>query len=272
MKYDYLFHAELMDRWITAYSLNKEHKIEKGDLLTTIPVLTKEWKLSFEFKTNKIEERFQQVLHMTTGGKGAGSGAKYGDRTPAIWRHSSRGFLISSAVNGKPSFSNYIKPPSWWYYQLVGGWVKIEVGQELVDSEMIYYISIDGIDALPGNGRRRGKGGRRGRRGRGGRLSADYSAKNSAPSEFKDVKVYASSPWYNPMNGYIRNLVIKNKQKGRCSLRCQLVIMYIFWKKKRKKGVAIVFENMYKSSFSFARRWRGLQEDKVYRVLPRRLG
>ena len=163
-----------------------------------------------------IEQGFQQVLHMTTGGKGAGSGAKYGDRTPAIWRHSSRGFLISSAVNGKPSFSNYIKPPSWWYYQL---WVKIEVGQELVDSEMIYYISIDGIDAHPGSGRRRGREGRRGRRGRGSRLSADYSAKNSAPSEFKDVKVYASSPWYNPMNGYIRNLVIKNKQMGRCSLR-----------------------------------------------------
>ena len=98
-------------------------------------------------------------------------------------------------------------------------WVKIEVGQELVDSEMIYYISIDGIDAHPGSGRGRGRGGRSGRRGRGRRLSADYSAKNSAPSEFRDVKVYASSPWYNPMNGYIRNLVIKNKQMGRCSLR-----------------------------------------------------
>ena len=269
MKYDYLFHAELMDRWVTAYSLNKEHKIEKGDLLTTIPVLTKEWKLSFELKAKEIEEGFQQVLHMTTGGKGAGSGAKYGDRTPAIWRHSSRGFLISSAVNGKPSFSNYIKPPSWWYYQL---WVKIEVGQELVDSEMIYYISIDGIDAHPGSGRRRGRGGRRGRRGRGRRLSADYSAKNSAPSEFRDVKVYASSPWYNPMNGYIRNLVIKNKQKGRCFFRCQLVIMFIISTKQKIKHIVIMFENMSKSSNSFARRWRGLQEGKVYKVLPRRLG
>ena len=203
-----------MDEWIPVYSLlQEERQIAKGNLLTTIPSLAKEWYLSFQFKANKIEQGFQQVLHMTTGGKGAGSGAKYGDRTPAIWRHSSRGFLISSAVNGKPSFSNYIKPPSWWYYQL---WVKIEVGQELVDSEMIYYISIDGIDAHPGSGRRRGRGGRR---GRGRRLSADYSAKNSAPSEFRDVKVYASSPWYNPMNGYIRNLVIKNKQMGRCSLR-----------------------------------------------------
>ena len=250
-----------MDRWITAYSLHKEHKIEKGDLLTTIPVLTKEWKLSFELKAKEIEEGFQQVLHMTTGGKGAGSGAKYGDRTPAIWIHDSRGLFVSSAVQGKPSFANYIKPP-WWYYENTWStawwytqdeWIKIEVGQELVASEMIYSISIDGKKqalSVLGKGRRRGKGGRRGRRGRGRRLSADYSAKNSVPSEFKDVKVYASSPWYNPMNGYIKNLVIKNKRKGGCSLKYQLVIIFIISTKKR---IVIMFENLSKSFFNFAR-------------------
>ena len=64
---------------------------------------------------------------MTAGGKGFGAGAAYGDRTPAIWVHSSRGFLVSSAVDGKYSFAKYFKP-----LPTIGEWTTIEVGQELV--------------------------------------------------------------------------------------------------------------------------------------------
>ena len=187
-----------MDQWSTVYSLQEEHQIEKGDLLTTIPILAKEWKLSFEFKANRVKTGFQQVLHMTTGGKGAGRGAKYGDRTPAIWIWTPKGFLISSSVRGRTSYAKYFKSPSWWTRVISRQWVKIEVGQKLVASQMIYSISINGENAL--------------------------SVKNSAPSEFKNVKVFSSSPWYNPVNGYIRNLVIENKGKERCSLRCDSVI------------------------------------------------
>ena len=175
-----------MDRWITAYSLHKEHKIEKGDLLTTIPVLTKEWKLSFEFKTNKIEQGFQQVLHMTTGGKGAGSGAKYGERIPAIWIHDSKGFLISSAAGGKNN--KYVKPS--WLTGKRDGWVQIVVEQKLVGSEIVFSISIGG------EGRK------------------TFSLENASPSEFENVKVYSSSSWYNPANGNITSLLIASKQKG----------------------------------------------------------
>ena len=75
---------------------------------------------------------------MTAGGKGAGSGAKYGDRTPAIWTHASKGLLISSAVGGQFSYSKFFKP-----LPTPNEWVKIEVGQELVGSDVIYSISID---------------------------------------------------------------------------------------------------------------------------------
>ena len=69
--------AGAMDEWIPVYSLlQEERQIAKGNLLTTIPSLAKEWYLSFQFKANKIDKGFRQVLHMTTGGKGAGSGAK----------------------------------------------------------------------------------------------------------------------------------------------------------------------------------------------------
>ena len=179
--------AGAMDEWIPVYSLlEEEQQISKGNLLTTIPSLTKEWYLSFQFKANKIEQGFQQVLHMTTGGKGAGSGAKYGDRIPAIWIHDSKGFLISSAAGGKKS--KYVKPS--WFTGKRDGWVQIVVEQKLVGSEIIFSISIGG------EGRK------------------TFSLKNASLSEFENVKVYSSSSWYNPANGNITSLLIAIKQKG----------------------------------------------------------
>ena len=142
---------------------------------------------------------------MTIGGKGAGSGAKYGDRTPAIWVHSSRGFLISSAVGGKYSYAKYFKPPP-----RPRRWVKIEVGQELVASEMIYSISINNKKVL--------------------------TVKNSKPPQFENVKVFAGSPWYTPVDGYIRNLLIEQKGKGRCSLRYYHCVRY-FWTRNQTRIV-----------------------------------
>ena len=125
---------------------------------------------------------------MTAGGKGAGKGAKYGDRTPAIWTHSSKGFLISSAVNGRYGYSKYFKEA----LPAAGEWVNIEVGQQLEGSKMIYYIYIGGKKV--------------------------FSTRNSKPSEFENVKVFASSSWYSPVSGFIKNLLIQNKNDGRLIL------------------------------------------------------
>ena len=121
---------------------------------------------------------------MTAGGKGAGSGSKYGDRTPAIWTRSSKGFLISSAVNGRYSYSKYFK-----VLPAAGEWINIEVGQQLEGSKMIYYISIGGKKV--------------------------FSTRNSKPSEFENVQVFASSGWYSLVSGFIKNLLIQNKNDGR---------------------------------------------------------
>ena len=150
--------------------------------MTTIPLLKREWKVSFQFRAKEFDG-LSQVLHLTTGGKGAGSGAKYGDRTPAIWTHSTKGFLISSAVGGQFSYSKYIKAlPS------TGKWVNIEVSQEIEADNMIYSITIGGKTV--------------------------FSKTNSRPAEFQDVQVFASSSWYSPVNGFIKNLLIENKNGG----------------------------------------------------------
>ena len=169
--------------WESVYSLRDENKISRNRLLTTIPLLKKEWKVSFDFKANKFKG-LQQILHMTVGGKGAGRGAKHGDRTPAIWAHSSKGFLVSSSVGGKSSFSKYFKTlPS------AGEWINIEVVQQMEASKMIYTVYI------------------------GGELV--FSTRNSKPLAFENVKIFASSSWYSPVSGYIKNLMIQNKIDGR---------------------------------------------------------
>ena len=168
--------------WKTAYYLKAEHKITRNNLLATIPLLKKEWKVSFDFKGNSFKG-LQQILHMTVGGKGAGRKAKHGDRTPAIWTHSSKGLLISSSVGGKPSFSKYLKPlPS------SGEWINIEVVQQLEGSHMIYTIQIGGEQV--------------------------FSTRNAKPLVFENVKVFASSSWFSPVSGSIKNLLIQNKNDG----------------------------------------------------------
>ena len=174
-------------QWNTTYALREEWKIRKNNLLATIPLLKKEWKVSFDFKADKFKG-LEQLLHLTVGGKGVGKGAKYGDRTPAILTHPSKGIQVSSAVGGRPSFAKYFKPlPS------VGEWINIEVGQQRKESGMIFSISIGGKKV--------------------------FSTRNSKPSEFENVKVFASSRWYRPVNGYIKNFLIQNINDGRLKVQ-----------------------------------------------------
>ena len=44
----------LLGPWETAFSLQEEHKIGRNELLTTIPLLKEEWKVSFEFKATRF--------------------------------------------------------------------------------------------------------------------------------------------------------------------------------------------------------------------------
>ena len=93
-----------MTEWTTTFSLESEHQIVRDSLLTVLPNLSKEWKVTFEVNpTHYSWNGWKSVLHLTTGGKGVGSNSKVGDRIPAIWFHKTRGVLVSSALDGKAS-------------------------------------------------------------------------------------------------------------------------------------------------------------------------
>ena len=165
--------------WKTAFSLSGEHELAADSLLTTLPNLTKEWTVLFEVKpTDYSFTGYANVLHLTIGGKGLGSTAKVGDRTPCIWIHKSRGVVISSARNGKVAYTKTFKslPP-------LGEWTSIEVSQSLVGVKYMYSISIAGKNV--------------------------FNIENKKPVEHSNVKVYAGSPWYTARKGFLRNLEIK---------------------------------------------------------------
>ena len=45
--------------------------------------------------------------------------------------------------------------------------------------------------------------------------TSEYSKVNTDVREFSNVKVYASDPWYPAQDGFIKNLVITNDNKGK---------------------------------------------------------
>ena len=169
-----------MTEWTTAFSIQSEHQILKNSLLTVLPNMTKEWKVTLEVNpTDYSLNSWKSILHLSTGGKGAGSSAKVGDRIPAIWFHKTRGVQVSSALDGRVSFNKFFQP-----LPPAGEWTRIEVSQILVSSRYMYSITI-------GN--------------------KVFSKPNTEPVELSEVKVYAGSPWSLGQKGSLRNLKIEIK-------------------------------------------------------------
>ena len=169
-----------LTEWTTAYSLEGEHQIVQNGLLTTLPHMTKEWKVTLEINPTDFNFKgYANVLHMTIGGQGVGSSAKVGDRIPAIWFHKKRGVLVSTALDGQVSYYEFFKP-----LPPAGEWTRIEVSQILVSSRYMYSITI-------GN--------------------KVFSKPNTEPVELSGVKVYAGSPWSLGQKGSLRNLKIEIK-------------------------------------------------------------
>ena len=170
-----------LSKWATAFAFPQEHELSKDQLLTTLPKMTKEWKVSFQVKpTDYSFSGYANVIHLTIGGKGLGGNAKVGDRTPIVWIHKTHGVVISSALNGKASYSKKVAslPP-------VGEWTTIEVSQSLVGTKYFYSISIDNRNVL--------------------------KVENKRPVELTNVKVFAGSPWYTARKGFLRNLEVQIK-------------------------------------------------------------
>ena len=171
-----------LTEWTTAYSMEGELEIAKDSLLTTLPKLTKQWKVSFEVNPSDFKYTgYASLLHMTIGG----NRGQVGDRSPAIWLHKTRGVLVSSAIDGKVAYSKTVKP-----LPAAGEWTKIEVSQVLVGAKHVFSITIGDKKV--------------------------FSKTNKKPVELTDVKVYSGSPWYTSQKGSLKNLRIDIKTPIDC--------------------------------------------------------
>ena len=171
--------ASLSTQWSTAFEQTAESKLAKGKLLTTIPALGREWRVSLEVSHDKLNHRSPQglrqasVFHMIED-----IGTKLGKYTPAIWVHRGR-ILVSSAFGEKPIFNKVFLSQA----TTLGNWTQIIVSQSLQGQDYIYAIKIGGKEVL--------------------------SMINTRPRLFYDVKVYAGSPLFAPLDGSIRQLKIE---------------------------------------------------------------
>ena len=168
--------------WTPAYSLPEEHLLEKSELLTTLPILSKQWKMSFELnRQSSTYKSYASVLHLSIGGK---SGS-VGDRTPSIWFHPRVGVYIVTTLNGEANVGKKFRS----HKPTIGEWTSFEISQTKKSSTFTFSVTIAGKEV--------------------------WSEENGKPQEFGAVKVYGSSPWYEAQAGSIRGLLIENKQLGK---------------------------------------------------------
>ena len=148
----------------------------------------------------------------------------YGDRIAYIHPTVDNSSWITSPINGDPNGGVLLfsSPP-------VGEWCSVEVVHQVEEGEYVYNVSINGV--------------------------VKHSTKNSEPSEFSDVLVYAYDPWNPAQASHIRALTIqtimvsepenfsyshficcriRNKNKETSTSQFESVLQFLiesFWKK-----------------------------------------
>ena len=169
--------ASTKTEWSTVFEQPDASPLVKGKLLTSIPVLGKQWRVSFEvFPENFDHTGLASVLHLRTGEHGN----KFGRRIPAVLIQRNKRVLVSTALGKKLIFTKRFRSKNG---PALRNWTKIEVGQSLQGEDYIYSIDLGGRQV--------------------------FTANNSRPRDFYDVKVYAASPSSPPLSGSIRNLKIE---------------------------------------------------------------
>ena len=154
------------------YTKVEELLLVKDTLLTTLPTLGKEWRVTHDFKATEYLGGYENSLHLTIGG--------YGDRQLLIQCYNGR-FEIGSVVSGSTHYNKPVQSP-------VGEWTPISISmtdEGCKGGQYMYRINIGGEEV--------------------------HARENTQPQEFKDVKVYASNPWNAAQPGSIRNLVIETR-------------------------------------------------------------
>ncbi|XP_047138984.1 uncharacterized protein LOC105843106 [Hydra vulgaris] len=155
----------------------KDFNLIQGSLLETMNVLRKEISVSFTVKPIKFTKVWKNVLHLTLGNKFL----FYGDTNPGVWFHEdgSGRLRIHAAINDDIHYHFDTSTPID-----LGKWSSIKIYQNKYDSAYWFCVDVNGVNI--------------------------HRVKNSDARDYKNMKVYASDPWYAAQDGFISNLLIIN--------------------------------------------------------------
>ena len=158
-------------------------QLKKSTLIAERETLLRGWKLSFTLNPFGTVKGWSNILHGTIGK----DNGRNGDRIPGIWFYSQSTKLhICSSVNGNMDYCYNSAPIPLHKNNL------IQIQQVQLESNHQYYYQIFINDKRVLN------------------------ILNKVPLTFKNVKYYASDPWYNPAHATIHNFnltMIKHKGK-----------------------------------------------------------
>nr|XP_047133477.1 uncharacterized protein LOC100212045 [Hydra vulgaris] len=154
----------------------KEFTLMKGLYLGTLNVMMKEFTVSFNIKPKIYSKGLKNVLHFTLDN----NVGEYGDRNPGVWFHEdgSGKLVIFVAVNNNGNYSIETSPLS------LHKWSSVMISQIMFNGKYWLTVDLNGVNI---------------------HRVENYNAKN-----FKNIKVYASDPWYDAQNGSIADLLIIN--------------------------------------------------------------
>ena len=169
--------------WTTLFSRPEQLALTKNNLLATIPVLPKEWKVDFMFMPTHMTGSLASILHLTD--KEGVNTRSYGGRIIALWISSYGALHTECASNNTDTYAKLMPKSSWKASIQTGKWTQITITQEILSGKSWYRVFIDGVEK--------------------------YKTENAQDGEFKNVLVYASNPWHSAQPGYIKNLSIKER-------------------------------------------------------------
>lgn len=164
--------------YFTKISLYFIGTLYKGRVIKTLPVLNRGYRLSFQIRPIHIVYGWANILHATIGG----NNGKHGYRTPGIWFYpgSFRLHICSTVGNNVNYFYN---SPSLHRYKYAN--IVVQQIQKAEFGNLFFFqIFINGKKVI--------------------------DVFNSNPYSFKNVKYYASDPWYAPAKAAIRNFHVVN--------------------------------------------------------------
>ena len=173
----------------------QEVTLKKDNMLTTLPMLGKEWSLSFEFKPSTLisglgayprqKNPYKNIIHLTTNSKSSTKNATNNGRILAI---------EFNPNNRTLSFSSSFGVSKGFYTQnLVANSLKVEKWSKIKFSQKIEGGKYQQTSTIDGN-----------------RVVVRTSAR---ALEFTSVHVFASNPWRDAQPGKIRNLVVEEMGK-----------------------------------------------------------